>query len=224
MYDRDLAQVAEQTGLSERYIRHCLAKLKTIIRPHVSYGANNKMLFGDDALALFALIKELRDQGKQVNEIRAYFEGDKASVFDRENPVQPTSNLPASMSWQARQAMPNTQPSDTDRFLNHLQQELEESKEREADLRAKLDRVHQDQLAQHEEWRKELESKAAKLSELEKGVLQLTGGQNPVEFKTLQQEYGQKRAALIHDLSALEGKWWKGRQRKQLLKELEQYL
>lgn len=230
----DLAGIATQTGLSPRSVRNYVDKFKEELRPFRKQGANaGQVYFNEDGLALFQRIKALRFKGLVIPEIR--------EVLAQERPATAAEATPGNLPWQtpeeppanpataavATQAIPgNTSAAD---FVDHLKEQLQQSLQREEALAAQLATANATLLTQERGFRDEQKDLLLKLADNEAKIerqsavlLQLTQGLSLKDYQEHVQTTALQREQLLADLQKLNGKWFKGKQRKALLKALAQ--
>lgn len=72
----NINELSTRTGFSVVFIRKCLDKLGDILLPHTQHGEFNRLLFDNNAIVLFDKIKQLKEDGLSLPEIRRKLEKD----------------------------------------------------------------------------------------------------------------------------------------------------
>jgi len=75
--------VQKRTNLNKNFIRRCVKSLSSELKPHISKGDKNALIFSSNALTIFDRIAELKNQGASLNSIK-----EKLDL----NPVKQVSN------------------------------------------------------------------------------------------------------------------------------------
>lgn len=214
------AEIADQVGLSPRKVRDYLDKLKDLLRPLGQKEPGQPWRFGQAGLAAFQRIQELREDGLQLPQIRAVLEQELAVTTPQASPGNPVA---AAMAASATVSSPEPVA-----FLNHLQSELQQSREREAGLLAQLATANQALLEKEEAFRQEqkalvdkLEAKTEMVYQLGSTLHRLTGGMGLEPYQQHVQALEQQRHDVLAQLTRLNGKWWKRKARRQLLEQLK---
>ncbi len=65
-----LIDVQKRTGLSVPTLRKQLAVCRAILAPFIKKGSRNKLLFDSNALIIFDKVKQLREEGMSLNQIK----------------------------------------------------------------------------------------------------------------------------------------------------------
>ena len=204
-----IEELSSQTGFRVSFIRKCLKDMKDIISPHTKRGDYNSILFDSNAVVIFDRIKQQKDNGLSFSEIKRQLESDLKGNTNTKNDKTNTYQ-----TWLK-------QAEDSEQFLDvivDLQRQLTDEKEktyREREERLKEKNQYDLRVA-------ELEQKSQALHETLK---LLPEGKDPATIKR-EWEDAQKRkleAIKIMDrLEELEGRWFKGSERKELIKRLRE--
>ena len=194
-------ELQKQTGLQINFIRRCVKTCESVLSPHVKRGDYNSLLFDDNALIIFDQIKQLKEQGLSLIEI--------------DKQIKSLRNIPETMSNSGEGEVPK----------RSLQDEVIE-------LHRQISRDKENQLKDREEHAREKLDYERRLAELkrEKLVLEnslklLPEGKPPEVIKT-EWEKSQARkleiSGLLNRLEELEGKSFKGKERRQLIRRLRE--
>lgn len=226
---RSQAELATELGLSERYIRHCLDKLKELLVPLLRRGPNGKWLFPEEAVEVFRQIKQWRDNGLQMRDIRVHLAVAMAGTSPVANPDSALVNSPANHGTLPRQSVESVDQLATERHLQYLERELEAYKAKEQELLAKLATANQELVAKLEDWQKQhlelhtqLLAKDRLVYELDRGIQRLTGGLDMGVYKQHIDARQTQREHAIAELQRIEGKWFHKKRRRELLRLLEE--
>jgi hypothetical protein len=199
-----LKEIQHQTGLKERFLRRCMDGLKDIFDPYITRGENNAILFNDSALVLFDRIKQLKEDDLTIPEIRrrlGYRALDKPGEESGETSGQ-----------RLVEVSDKVVKPDEERSVNQFYERLLEEREKthEAELEARGYKV-------------QLEAKQALIDVLQSKLQLLTDGRDPEEVrKAEEKEKRRHKKEILDRLEELEGRWFKGRERKELIKRLRE--
>jgi hypothetical protein len=70
----NINELSERTGLRITFIRKCLNILNDVLDPYIQRGDFNKILFDSSGVVIFDKIKQLKDDGLSIPEIRKNLE------------------------------------------------------------------------------------------------------------------------------------------------------
>ena len=195
-----LKDIQKKTGLNERFLRRCLVDMRDVFEPHIGRGENNALLFDESALVLFDKIKQLKAGGLNIPEIRKRL-GYRPGKPEKEGGETGSQTL---VGFSEKPVKPDEETS-VSRFYERLLEEKE--KTHQAELEAKSYQLQMES--------KELEMKALKIQ-----LYLLTDGRDPEEVKREEEEKRKKKKEILDRLEELEGRWFKGEERRKLLEEL----
>ena len=198
-YSFNIKDIQKKTGLNERFIRRCLEGLKETFSSHISRGENNALLFDESALVLFDQIKQLKEQNLNIPEIRKRldYQPGKGEKIGSKPDEQTLENLPEKLV----KAEENS--------ISHFYERLLEEKEKthKAEMEAKSYQV-------------QLDTQKAMIDALQSKLLLLTDGRDPEEVKKEIEAKEKRKNEILDRLGEFEGKWFKKKERKELLEEL----
>jgi len=195
-----LKDIQKKTGLNERFLRRCLVDMRDVFEPHIGRGENNTLLFDESALVLFDRIKQLKADGLNIPEIRKRL-GYRPGKPEKEGGETGGQTL---VGFLEKPVKPDEETS-VSRFYERLLEEKE--KTHQAELKAKSYQLQMES--------KELEMKAIKTQ-----LYLLTDGRDPEEMKKEEEEKKRRKNEILDRLQEIEGKWFKGEERRRLLEEL----
>lgn len=221
--------IAEATGLSRKYIDRLWRRTDPLLEPHRRREeGKNKYWYDHGAMDIFQRVADLKRQGNTMPEIikdikRELGRGERTSESDGEEEGG-TPPEDKDIVETANQASADHTPM----FLDAIQQAHRQAIEAKDDA---------------------LQSKETTIKSLEKNILLLTDGRDPQkvredyeqtvkkaaqqeqEIKELRRETSElqserarqqtRRQRIVDELKKLEGKWFVGKKRRELLAELE---
>ena len=195
-----IEELHKRTGLPVHFIRNCVKSFKDVLEPHIKRGEYNSLLFDNNALIIFDKVKQLKEQGLSLKEIQKQL-----------NEISNTKETPLKHSQ-----------TGTDRDLKDEIIELHQqnAKDRENHFQEKL--AYEHQLAELKQEKSLLEREKLVL---ENSLKLLPEGKPPEVIKS-DWEKSQSRhleiSNLLSRLEELEGKSFKGKERRQLLRRLRE--
>ena len=197
-----ITELSQTTGLKVDFIRRSLKNLKPILKPYIIRGDKNSLLFKDGAIAIFNQVKNLKNDGYSLVSI-------KKELNDL---LQNSSETVPEHDHNLANQVPNKkikEPSSLDKPAPETQVILQMLRDKDEELKAN---------------RKVLEETQQKLSAVEGTVFLLTDGKNREEIiqqKNTLQKNKVRIGEILGILEGMEGKLFKGSQRKKLLQELK---
>ena len=217
MYQYTLEDIQNRTGLRRDFINKCNAGLSDLLSRFRTKGDKNKILYDDDGLRMWDVIKQHKEKGANIPQIREHLE----KVVP---PTLQTSEQSDEVSTEALQFDPQTlqsmvgksAPNDTQVLVNAMLQ------------------MHQQHLGDRDKGHQEIQGALkGQIQALEKQMLLLTDGRTPeevrqelreatedrVELGRLRQT-NQRAQELVAELEGLTGKWWKGKRLREIVNQL----
>lgn len=199
-----IEQLAEKTSLKENYIRKCIEEFKeNILKPYLTKGLKNAWQLDSNAVVIFDRIKYFKEQQYSIDTIRKSLEADLSKQEGSNRSIETGVNRHS-----------NTEETETIKIL--ITQLQEANKEA---FKAK------DEVSKTKD---ELKEKEIILERQKNQLLLLTDGRSLEEIKLERKaqekeqiEMQEKRRLLLRELFSLEGKWFKGKRKKELISELE---
>ncbi len=226
MYQYSNNDILQRTGLKPDFINHCNSKLGDLLGPFRIKGDKNKLLYDGNGLRLWDAIKEHKERGENIRQIRQALE---RIVRPDSQTTEPTSK-PTSQTFQTNpQTSQGTEGEGGggDQALvkiEHLYERMLDDKERQiVQAQERTDEVKQllgmllppgktpEQVkAERDETRQHLVDQGQKLKELldEKR-----------DSHAREEGRRERRQAFISELEHLTG-WGKGKRRREILDEL----
>ena len=177
--------------------------LRDILAPHITRGENNALLFNESALVVFDRVKQLKEDDLTIPEIRkrlgyryAGKQGDESEGTSGQGLVEFSDKVVK---------------DDAEISISEFYERLLEEKEKThlAELEARGYRV-------------QLETKQAQIDALQSKLQLLTDGRDPEEIKRSEEEKRRQKVDILNRLEELEGRWFKGSERKELIKRLRE--
>ena len=198
-----LKDIQQQTGLKERFLRRCMDGLKDILAPHITRGENNALLFNESALVVFDQVKQLKEDDLTIPEIRKRLGYRYAGKHDDE--VEETSGQ--GLVEISDKVVKGDDEISISKFYERLLDEKEKTHQAELEARG---------------YRVQLETKQAQIDALQSKLQLLTDGRDPEEVKRSEEEKRRQKVEILNRLEELEGRWFKGGERKELIKKLRE--
>ena len=198
-----IKEIQQQTGLKERFLRRCMDGLKDIFDPYITRGENNAILFNESALVLFDRIKQLKEDDLTIPEIRkrlGYRPLDKPGEEGEQTSGQRLVEISDKV------VKPDEEMS-VSQFYERLLEEKEKTHEAELEARG---------------YKVQLEAKQALIDALQSKLQLLTDGREPEEVRRADEEKRRQKKEILARLEELEGRWFKGGERKELIKRLRE--
>ena len=218
--------ILQRTGLKPDFINHCNSKLGDLLGPFRIKGDKNKILYDGNGLRLWDVIKQHKERGENIRQIRKALE----RIV---RPDSQTTEPPSKPTSQTFQTNPQTSQGTEGKGrgseqalvkIEHLYERMLEDKERQiVQAQERTDEVKQvlrmllppgktpEQVkAERDETQRHLADQGRKLKELldEKRA-----------SHTREQGRRERRRALISTLGNLHG-WSKGKRRREILNQL----
>ncbi|MEE2923761.1 MAG: hypothetical protein VX619_03170 [bacterium] len=203
-YSYTVSDICKFTGLKEPFIRRCIRECRDLLSQWSIRGDNNSILFEDSALKFFDRVKQLKEEGANLVQIK--------SVLLKE--LEP-------------------QGLDEKVQDNHKLEELKVAEASEDGVvTVLLNEYKSAQKEVVESHKNVVKAKDELIVGLKQQMFLLTDGRTPEEIrirrkeeKVEQKELQQvrlRRVSLIGELKALEGKLFSGQKRLEILKQLEE--
>ena len=203
-YSYTVNDICKFTGLKEPFIRRCIRECRDLLNQWSIRGDNNSILFEDSALKFFDRVKQLKEEGANLVQIK--------TVLLKELQTQVVSQAD-----EAPVAEPKVESSESvdNVVVNVLLEEYKSSQKEVVESHKDL-----------------VKAKDELIVGLKQQMFLLTDGRTPDEIrirrtaeKAEQKELQQirlRRVSLIGELKALEGKLFSGNKRLEILKQLEE--
>lgn len=234
-YKHTTDNIQEITGLPRHFIHRCSSKISDILDPYRQRGDNNQLLYDDSGLTIFDQIAQLKREGKNIPEIRTVLEDQLQdlqddSKSDRNTPQNDLQN-------------PQNETSDKSSQTTDSEPWVEALKEAYREVATAKDEVIESKQGV-------IESKKETIHSLQQNLRLLTDGRNPEKVKEehnqkieeaaetkqkleqlreekrrhkeAERRRQEKREELLAELKSLEGKWFSGSRRREIITELEQ--
>lgn len=191
-----IQDLVKLTALKEPFLRRCIRECKSSFEGTYIRGDNNSMLFDDNGLILFDRVKQWKESGHNLMDIKKLLDNDlEAGSFIQEDAGEIRSEVdPALMSTMMRE-------------LRSSHTEVVQTKQEVLDAKEDLIRSLKQQMYLLTDGRSPDEIK--KMKEIEER------GKKNFQDKRLRQ------VSIIGELKALEGRMFASKRRLELLKELE---
>ena len=188
-------EIQKQTGLQIPFIRKCVKSFDNVLSPHIQRGDHNSLLFNDNASIIFDKIKQFKEEGLSIVEIGKKLESIKTEI---PKVLKQGSNSNDEVVELHRRLLSDTE--------SHYREKLEYEK----------------RLSELERDKSELERKNLML---ENSLKLLPEGKPPKLIKT-EWEQSQARkleiSGILSRLEELDGRAFKGKERKKLIKRLRE--
>jgi len=202
-----IEDISEHTHLKVPFIRRCITALKKELSPHMQRSDNkNSLLFDTNALTIFDQIMQLKDAGCSLPTIK-----EKLQLTAEPKVNKQVLNLENSTN----QTLSNSMNED---FISMFLEKLEASNK--AILEAKNESLRtKDEVIKLNQT---LSEKEHVIAVQQQHLLLLTDGKPPEEVKSVKEEKAKKVQSLLTELESLEGKWFSGKRKKTIIKELQE--
>ncbi|MBF0555018.1 MAG: hypothetical protein HQK96_10765 [Nitrospirae bacterium] len=219
-----LTDIETRTGFSRAYINKCLKELRDVLNPFIKRGNNNAILLNSDGLVIFDKIRQMKDQGMALPEVKIELAKipqtpDKPYSKGTTNPgktppqtelLQEILKLAQVNQEHNRQLVKDIEERD------QIIKELSVKNERlEGSLKLLTDGRNPEQV------RADWEKARQKEVELEQNLRMLTNGREPAVVKKESENRAKRRAEILRRLGEIDGHLFKGKERKRLLEELQ---
>lgn len=211
-YHHTIEDIEEHTGLSIHFINRCSSKMAALLDPFRTYGENNKLLYNDSGLVLWDRIKQWKEGGHNLTEIRAALEDALQNGLQSDREASQTD--PQNRKPDGEGETPTTSSEDrpSDALIQYLETRIEELKQEK-----------EEQKSQHEHRVEELKDV------YEKQLYYLTDGKSPEERKAEREKLLREQIEKEHTIKELREKYARDRERiqrrqhrrQELIKELE---
>ncbi len=213
-----MEDLEQRTGLSRHFLYRCNSKLSELLEPFRTHGDNNQVLYDDNGMIIFDQIKGFKEAGQNLAQIRDTLSEELQNHSQRRN-----ETLQDGLQNDRREARPAQ--ADVALFLEALQEsnrQVIEAKEAAArELRQATEQV--------------IDAKDETIRQLKEKVLLITDGRRVEEVRADELQHAreqetalrglrekqQRRQVLFAELASIEGKWGRGKQRRQLLSEIQ---
>jgi len=226
-YKHTVEDIEERTSLSRHFINRCSSKLSDVLDPYRQYGDNNQLFYDDNGLMVFDHIGQLKRDGKTIPEIRETLENELQNGETPSNPDRKSlqNGLPN------RNSADGNQPTETDiqaRLIEALQesnQEVREAKDEVIESQQETIESLRENVKlitdgrDPETVKEEHEQKVKEAAEKEQEIKQLRKEKQRQKERKRQRQ--QKRQELLAELKSLEGTWFSGGRRREIIAELE---
>jgi len=212
VHQYDISAIETRTGLSRAFINKCNRRLATTLSRFRIKGDKNKLLYDDDGLRMWDVIKQEKEKGSSVPQIQKALE----------QIIQPTEQ-PEQSSIQTTTTEADNQQNGEGRgasvdLTGLLVSTLKDSHLRELETKDQMIGILSGNLKLLEEGRERRENREANLMEQVKTLS--TKVTTEEERGRQREERRRQRKALYSKLATLNG-WGKGKEREAVLKEIE---
>ncbi|MCO4782826.1 MAG: hypothetical protein KC646_10930 [Candidatus Cloacimonetes bacterium] len=207
-FDKSISDICNYTGLKEPFVRRVIRECKELLVEYFRRGDNNSILFDDNGLTVFDRVKQLKQDGASLHEIKARLT-EEMSKSDEKVQIDDGLDTPDKSSNKSEAVKPDIRPF----WYDELQQAQNIAIEAKEDL---------------------LNGKQEVINQLKQQVLLITDGRSQEEIRLDKQKEQQKlsneqdlridRIKLVGEIKALEGRYFVGTKRLALLKKLEEIL
>lgn len=223
-YKHTTNDIQQHTGLPRHFIDKCSSKLSDLLDPYRQHGKNNQLFYDDNGLTIFDQISQLKQRdGKTIPEIREQLENE---LQNQQDDTKADRNTPQNGGQNPKSE--SVSDDGNSAVQARLIEALEESNEQ---VRKAKDEV--------------IESKDETISSLQQNLRLITDGRDPKEVKRehekkieeaaekeqkikelkrkmqRRREREKQRQQLLAELRSLEGKWFTGNRREEIIAELE---
>ena len=212
-YHHTIQDIHKATGLTANFIRRCAWEMKEVFDQHTTRGENNTILFDNNALSIFDQIKQLKEQGLTIPKIQEKLDY---------KPLKPCkTDSKSAYETLLNQVVKPLEPEMQDFSFQFYEPLLEEKeKTHKAELEAKS---YQIQLEEKEKvYKTHLQAKQVEIEAIKSKLQVLTDGRDPEEVKRAEEEKRRQKVEILNRLEDLEGRWFKGNERKELIKRLRE--
>lgn len=204
-YSYTITDICKFTGLKEPFVRRCIRECREMLNQWSIRGDNNSILFEDSALKFFDRVKQLKEEGANLVQIKSTLLNDLK-----------TKDLASSSE-------------DSEKIVSDVATEADVQSEVVGSLIKEYRIVQQEVLESH---KNVLQAKDELIVGLKQQMYLLTDGRTPEELRIRRSEEQAeqkemqrirlKRVSLIGELKALEGKLFASQKRLDILKQLEE--
>ncbi|MCJ8344291.1 hypothetical protein MJH12_02035 [bacterium] len=207
-FDKSIADICSYTGLKEPFVRRVIRECKELLVEYFRRGDNNSILFDDNGLRVFDRVKQLKQDGSSLQEIKQKL----ADELDTKPVETPTAIVEGqSISEEV------IKPSDVSMSKPFWYDQIKEAQD--TVLLAKEDL---------------LQGKQEMINQLKQQMLLITDGRSAEQIRTdkeqekleisNEQDLRIDRIKLLGEIKALEGRYFVSTKRLALLKKLEEIL
>ena len=213
-----IEELESRTGLKITFIRKCMKVLKQFIHPYIKRGDYNSVLFTSNAVIIFDKIKQYKEEGLSLPEIRTRLEKDMEGIKVTKDTQTEESNLdqtPLKVYESAQTQNPNLLDKTLlDKFLD-LQQQLAHEKE-------KAYQEREEKLKERIESNKKIAELEKKTQLLESALKLLPEGKEPETIKKEWEEQQKGKWDVSKILGELKSiNFYNPFKRKKLIEKLE---
>ena len=214
VHQYDINAIETRTGLSRSFINKCNRRLASTLSRFRIKGDRNKLLYNDDGLRMWDVIKQEKEKGSNIPQIQKALE----------QIIQPT-NQPEQSSIQTRTTETDNQQSDEGEGRPSNTQAL-------IDAMVKINKELRDET--RDQYKETQQALQGQITVLKQQMLLLTDGRSP---KEVQQELwksaeyrvelgrlrktNQRAQELVSELEGLIGKWGKGKRMREILTQIK---
>jgi DNA-binding transcriptional MerR regulator len=213
---QSIQEIAKQTGLTVQYIRKAKDYLHAIIQPHEQRGNKNALMYDSTGVLIFDRVKQMKQEGLSLPSIKDAIEAE----FQNTSPHKPLDVVEVSPEGAQDVKYYVTKLLETQETLNRdIRQKEAEIREKEAEIRG---------------WIQKYEGLAGAVKMLPGGspegikeeLSRIQTESEKVKQESLQQvsqyqDTQERIAELIEALKQTEGRFFQGKKRKNLLKQLK---
>lgn len=204
-YSYTITDICKFTGLKEPFVRRCIRECRQMLGQWSIRGDNNSILFADSALKFFDRVKQLKEEGANLVQIKSVLMNDfQSQVAKQESSASNEEESSLAVEEQVSGEVVNT-----------LIQEYKA--------------VQKEVIESH---KSALQAKDELIVGLKQQMYLLTDGRTPEEIRIIRrqeqaeqkelQQIRLRRVSLIGELKALEGKLFSSQKRLDILKQLEE--
>ncbi len=87
-----IEELSKHTGLSINFLRKCQNKIGDILMPYIKRGNKNKLLFDNNAIAIFNEIRHMKEKGFSIPDIKKGLENSLNSNKTKSSSLSQTEN------------------------------------------------------------------------------------------------------------------------------------
>lgn len=222
-YKHTTDDIQQRTGLSRHFIDKCSSKLSDLLDPYRQYGKNNQLFYDDNGLHVFDHIGQLKREGKTLPAIRERLEDElqnqqEDTKTDTNTPQNRGQNRKSESGSAGENSAVQAQliealQSSNEQVQKAKDEVIEAKEETITSLRQNLKlitdgRDPKEVKREHEEKIEEAAERKQKIQELRQKMRR-------------RREREKRRQQLLAELRSLEGRWFVGNRRDEIIAELE---
>lgn len=228
VYKHTIEDIQQYTGLSRHLINRCSSKLSELLDPFRTYGDSNRVLYDDNGLAVFDHIKQLKEQGNNIPEIRDVLTKQLQSPTNagaetlQTKPAKPQNRGEAGSDGQKLDEVTRLLIAELKAAHEREVAIIQEAKRETLSLKDEIIREKDQKLMLLTEGRAPEEVQAERQRQLREQVMLEQKIEHFEQQKKGRVERAKKQQHLLSELAKVQGRWGKRKQRNALLDELQQ--